>query len=787
MDKIHRVSDVVPVHRTLQKYTGTAEYYTKFFVEERRQVFLILDRGKIAAPSIYCQEIASGKRLTPIIDSELEEINDQIRTCGAALSVCGRYMGIVYEWPLPPVQGEPEGITIYTAIWRLSEQFDFSGAGHPQWARKLVSLSIRAPGKERVSSNSPIAFGDDGFVYCPHGRIDLSSGVQEPIFGISHSCEPLDVIFSGDGRSAVQSVWSSNADLIEEISPTGERTTIYSCGVGLCPAILALSSSGRFLIWGTGPTVYVYNRDLRRAQQLESPPGVGSNIWLGFRFSRDEKLLLGAYHARGPNSGELATQFVVWRQSLSSFRFWAEKTVRSTLAGFCLDEGHGLLYIVSRDRIWSRIDTNTPGLVDLDPDLNKPVFNRIEHEISRDGNRMIILRRQDQTLEVRVVDLADMSELYKGPLKLPGGIEDTDKDPLLVKFSSDLKIVLIGNVLLETEAPNTEPILLPLPQIHKTRDEQWTCNFSACSTYVVLTYNSRTIGLSMWTEEYQMAPVYPAQLLIFRIDMRNRTYARSNTRAWTFPYGKLSVDFHPCLPELVLNSFVNPINYGDDIPLDYDDYRTKPISWTDPPLHIEDFAITTQLLDLEKETAIPLKSPTVYGDLTNGFITPHEYSTATIKYAACGTHVLFASEKQQHMLWPIPSRHPPPVPVLPKVLARGVIYTVHRPSSVTFDDLRRAVRPYRIDTVPDEYYWENEPPLAILPQHLKNACVTFLLGDEPDPFVRALYTTSDGDFEVMHLNFTIGQFLDRLPAYCEEAIAYWSSIIWRSHSKDNEN
>lgn len=56
-----------------------------------------------------------------------------------------------------------------------------------------------------------------------------------------------------------------------------------------------------------------------------------------------------------------------------------------------------------------------------------------------------------------------------------------------------------------------------------------------------------------------------------------------------------------------------------------------------------------------------------------------------------------------------------------------------------------------------------------MPDQLEKAEITFLLGDNPDSIVRALFTTVDGDFEMKYLGFTISQYMERLAAWCEKA------------------
>lgn len=190
-------------------------------------------------------------------------------------------------------------------------------------------------------------------------------------------------------------------------------------------------------------------------------------------------------------------------------------------------------------------------------------------------------------------------------------MEDADEEPLLIKFSSDLEVVFIGNMLLRTKAPDAEPILLPIARVYKPglqRSIRWTCSFSACSTYIVLAYNPRFNPFSFFAHNHSSSPDHSAQLHIFQFDMRNKTYTRCNTRAVSLSqYDKRTIDFHPFLPELVLNSFASPIKYNELAALG-----------PNPVYTIDDFKVTTQLLDLVKGTAITLESPTIYGTLKKG-------------------------------------------------------------------------------------------------------------------------------------------------------------------------
>ena len=93
----------------------------------------------------------------------------------------------------------------------------------------------------------------------------------------------------------------------------------------------------------------------------------------------------------------------------------------------------------------------------------------------------------------------------------------------MVRFSPNLKIVFVGNKLLETEAPEGEPLLLPLAQIDEQKirghgSQRKICSFSACSTHVAL----RNPSSSSLEDS--------GQLHIFQFDMKSKTYTSCNTQ-----------------------------------------------------------------------------------------------------------------------------------------------------------------------------------------------------------------------------------------------------------------
>ena len=204
--------------------------------------------------------------------------------------------------------------------------------------------------------------------------------------------------------------------------------------------------------------------------------------------------------------------------------------------------------------------------------------------------------------EVQVVSLADFDTIYKGLLNFPEDDNHSDGNPPLVKFSPNLELVLIGNVLLETRAPKAEPLFLPMPKASGNKlktdfEAHWTCTFSACSRYIALVQNRN------------LRTQFPAELLLFHIDMQNKTYARCFQDIPVAKYHKLTVDFHPHRPELVLNGWVKGDPEIESLVL-YQHQADKIVE------------VTTLLLDLEKKNSISLGRPKIHGTPYSGKTRP---------------------------------------------------------------------------------------------------------------------------------------------------------------------
>ena len=196
------------------------------------------------------------------------------------------------------------------------------------------------------------------------------------------------------------------------------------------------------------------------------------------------------------------------------------------------------------------------------------------------------------------MSLANFETICRELLNLPESDNWDDGNLPLISFSPNLELILVGNALLEVRAPMAEALYLPIPEIsgNKLRGflgEEWTCTFSACSTYIALINSADSTG--------QFSP----ELTLFHFDMQRKTCARLFKEIRVAQYYMLTVDFHPHRPEMVLNGWI----------------KGNPAVGSSPPYRCDAdkiMDIRTLLLDFEKQTSINLGSPTIHGKRYDG-------------------------------------------------------------------------------------------------------------------------------------------------------------------------
>ena len=387
----------IPEHRVLQRHTSPNNKYAFFFFDKRRGAFLAIDKVAGNTPRIFCQEVATGRRLSPLIDAEFGDELDSLEAQGATLSCDGRYLGVLYIYRKKSSELSEFPVSLYTAVWLLPEALNFSDSGPTLWARKVISTSANL--KAHNCSPYPIVFDNDGLLYYASGRVDPASGMEEKLFGNFDVREESNIMFSGDGQTAV--CFIDHAHVLEYVSFEGGTKQIYQYGSGTVLAPGALSQTGRFFAWheicyeqgSSVERIRVYDQHTCTLNELENHVIRSTNA-TKFLFTKNEESLLGVFTGYGKRSRKI-THILIWRCHGPKFRFWAAKTIRGHLSGFYFDEQDQHLYVVSEERIWSRLNLADKEMWNIDSDLSEAQYVRVEHRVSQDGKRMAILRQNN--------------------------------------------------------------------------------------------------------------------------------------------------------------------------------------------------------------------------------------------------------------------------------------------------------------------------------------------------------------------------------------------------------
>ena len=67
------------------------------------------------------------------------------------------------------------------------------------------------------------------------------------------------------------------------------------------------------------------------------------------------------------------------------------KTIRGYLSGFSLDDQDQLLYVVSNDRVWGRLDLADKEMRSPDSEPREGQRTIVKHRVSKDEKQMAIL------------------------------------------------------------------------------------------------------------------------------------------------------------------------------------------------------------------------------------------------------------------------------------------------------------------------------------------------------------------------------------------------------------
>ncbi len=272
-----------------------------------------------ATEILRVQERASGRRLQPVrnalnvFDVSYDDSDSPppqleysfVELQAAILSPDGAYLAIVYL---------NVGGYLITSIWSIERHLDFSNIRDRRpWASRLHCLGSKFD--LSIDFFIPLAIGQDGFFYCPSGKIHPERGLHEPIpsflvnTGTENQYLTMTVVlgFAGNGQIIIR--LDRNTGIVEKISWLGDTITkpLNSSGMPEYRGrwrrrnSRAISHTARFVVYEVpheDPCTALFHLldttlDTWRYLEQFRIDNQGDCWKIRFHFSKDEKYLLG--------------------------------------------------------------------------------------------------------------------------------------------------------------------------------------------------------------------------------------------------------------------------------------------------------------------------------------------------------------------------------------------------------------------------------------------------------------------------------------------------------------
>jgi hypothetical protein len=354
-------------------------------IDRRRATIISADYRPRRCPRLFCQSIATGRRLQAVTDLEFQDEGVAIETEEMILSPNSQYLAVAHS-----VQdcSPSHSVTFYTAIWKLKDEIDFSGETRSlPWARKVMSFSTKK--RSGFSAKPLISFDGNLFLCCPNGRIELSTGLeQQSLYSRYTYVDSAITTFSASGGVVVTHHYE--APNLEIARATGDVEDIsFDCEID---NLKCISHTGRYIVYRIGcpARTEIYDQTLHEKFILDFK--VDGFIPDDYIFSSDDRLLVVRSHCL--NTGEDILGFGSLQSS--TFNLLETKRMGLALLGWCLDNVDDVLYIVTQGRIWSRLQLTDGGLHPIDSSVPWQQYGRVEQCVSCDGARLALLHIKQQ-------------------------------------------------------------------------------------------------------------------------------------------------------------------------------------------------------------------------------------------------------------------------------------------------------------------------------------------------------------------------------------------------------
>jgi hypothetical protein len=357
-----------------------------YIFDGRKKVVVAVEQQALRVLKLHCQDMVTGRRLEPLSDLECFDVDDILVPVSAAVSPDGQYLGVVYNW-------YDDGSMFYSAVWKFNDSFDFEPkASTIPWAQKVFSTTTdKLP--ECHGFPQIIAFDAAGYVYLPASCVNIFDGSEKTLSAFTEAGEKIQTF-----------CFSKNGTLIAVVEEEGQVELItQDGGVETLPWEewevdateidfefgIHLSTTERYILFNSDYIrCWIYDRRNKKGRQLFDD-SVRYHFTPIFHFNLVDSLLVGACHYTDATGRETSTIYI-WSVSESQIELQTTYQRDGIVAAMQLDEPDNVLHIVS-DSIWSRLQLSGFKLRELDEVLNVHKYNRVEHQVSRDGTQLAVL------------------------------------------------------------------------------------------------------------------------------------------------------------------------------------------------------------------------------------------------------------------------------------------------------------------------------------------------------------------------------------------------------------
>lgn len=498
----------IPNHRKLQLHVSEANSYALCYFDMKRNAIITVDTSPGTTPELHCQEIKTGRKLMPVVDTEVADSTEEVFARGAIISPGGIYLAIYYSRNVS--QGT---CASYTAIWALDADIQFGQRRATPWAQKVFSnhrIFVDRRHRSIGKSYRPIAFKANNDLLTPSGEIDIATGEETPF--PDSMLENLEVVaFSGDGQIVVMNQIGTDLCILTRTESDGPLKPLE---IGMASTFQCISHTGRFVVFtrpedaNSVPGQFfdtlgtVFDTHTSSTTDIKTPDYLRTTVACGhvyFEMTRDERYLVAVVSTVNHDMMEYIDEpdelkgqnnlLYMWRQDGQNLELWTSKSFGRYIMGTYFDAEEQNLYVVDKRRVWDCVDLKSRDLVNTHGDTTgvSRQHNRLTHRVSRTGAKLATFEipkdESQPAIEIFEIDACKSVRLQSEY------VSESHIGPYL--FSPDLKFLFKNSIMIDVESSNFH-LLRETPSADDWKPEENAiirisqCDFSPDSSYFAL-------------------------------------------------------------------------------------------------------------------------------------------------------------------------------------------------------------------------------------------------------------------------------------------------------------